>query len=1392
MRKRKLAALMAIAIFTTAVPQQNVQAYSLGKNMYVETSKTEEESLSETMTETVESEGETNEDAIETETDIPTETETDPTESMESDTEETETKEPEIPVLPDRESVPVKEQGQEEKTVSIRKNQDSFLGDLTEHERELYADLKERYPDVTRVSDLLFQYTDESGSICTVDLDDPELIRYLQEEEVIREETSYSFHAKSSANSYNERYGVSPFTGGTYDHGEQNQYKEVFHGIDVSAHQKTINWAQVKSAGVEFAFIRIGYRGYEKGTLNEDTYALENLRNAYNAGIKIGVYYFSQAINEQEAKKEAGECIRLLSNYGMLDKVTLPIVIDYEYAGGNSGRLKKANLSASAHQSICNAFGAVINGAGKKTAIYANYNMLKDDMVPNSAPSYMKYWIARYNNSTGYTNPYEFWQYSSKGRVSGINGYVDCNFWYRTGFKNVNEQSVRMNMEGGSDYVSLVEENLTIYDTEYQRALLKGVDINYTIRKKTDKAYEVVITGLRNENQPVSYTGTTTRIFVLKQMEMHKTMVADIPDQIYTGEAITTSTGLKVVVTHDGSKLVEGQDYRIDYSNNVGVGTATVRITGMGNYKSEFGTVTKTFRIIGKPIKERWVSQLKNQYFVARPITTKDDLGLRVVTDDGTVLIEGKDYSVTYKSNKAVGTATVTVNGIGEYSGSIVRTFQIGKLPLTDETGKLTEDLVISVGGVVNGTYTASYTGNAIKPEVKIWYKGIQIGTTNYQVKYSRNVSVSDRARIDIVGVDRIKGSYTCYFTISEKKTAKKITGDMVNVQDNFYTPKGEMLTPDAVVTVNRKRLVRGTDYEVTYQQVINGTKRPVLGLMEQGVYYLNITGKGEYTGKVVKKVTVRNINYIALNSQNIQVTVTGDAEGITYTGKIVKPKVVVTLKNDSDTQLVEGVDYKLAYSGNKKAGTAKYTLTGMGNYRGVYTGTFTIQRKDIGENKAEKEVDFIQGDLRVWLNKYQIPYTGTSKEVTVNAMFGNTKLVRNRDFVVKYQSKELKNSGNYPVTVEFIGDLKGSVELNYQITPVDVEKLKVVIPKQYYQGCAAEFSIESTEIYLGSVKLTKEDCKGLSFTGWSHHTEVSGSGQAYVNLVASSDSNFISGSKKEIAFQIFRRKVADQTLEFTVGGKPVKNFVAEYEVPYDGQKHTPQVQIKHKESGINLVEGRDYTLTYESNRSGGNAKITVTGLGQYVGKAVLTFKIKGIPFEQNGEFISGFQASLWQNGGMVTDATYSYNGTAKKPMVVLKKNGTKLTNGVHYKVSYENNINAGTATVRITGMGNYSGTVKKTFKINPKTRAQCSRILVTVAKEDFVYSGKVVEPKKVNVVVDGVTLVQGKDFTFSVINSYRIGQTQDQKQPILATVLVTGVGNYSGKLGKRLFLVRR
>ena len=193
-------------------------------------------------------------------------------------------------------------------------------------------------------------------------------------------------------------------------------------GMDVSKWNKEIDWEKVKDAGVEFAIIRCGYRGSSTGSLIVDPYFEANIKGAEEAGIDIGIYFFTQAVNEVEAVEEASMVLSLIQN----QYITYPVFIDTEGAGGDG---RADNLNVEKRTAVCRAFCDTIENGGFEAGVYASKNWFNNRLNVEKLKDY-RIWMAEYRAVPTYEGYYDMWQYTSKGQVPGIEGNVDLNISY--------------------------------------------------------------------------------------------------------------------------------------------------------------------------------------------------------------------------------------------------------------------------------------------------------------------------------------------------------------------------------------------------------------------------------------------------------------------------------------------------------------------------------------------------------------------------------------------------------------------------------------------------------------------------------------------------------------------------------------------------------------------------------------------------------------------------------------------------------------------------------------------------------------------------------------------------------------------------------------------------
>lgn len=189
-------------------------------------------------------------------------------------------------------------------------------------------------------------------------------------------------------------------------------------GVDVSTHQKDIDWQAVAEDGIDFAMLRLGHRGYSEGGLFLDQTFEQNLRGALDAGLEVGVYFFSQAVTPEEAEEEADYVLSVLDG----QELRFPVAFDWESIPGDEARTD--GLDGAAMTRCAAAFCERIKDAGYRPAVYFNQTQGYLHYDLRDLTDY-DLWLAEYSGAPDFYYHFDLWQYSHTGRVSGIQGDVD-------------------------------------------------------------------------------------------------------------------------------------------------------------------------------------------------------------------------------------------------------------------------------------------------------------------------------------------------------------------------------------------------------------------------------------------------------------------------------------------------------------------------------------------------------------------------------------------------------------------------------------------------------------------------------------------------------------------------------------------------------------------------------------------------------------------------------------------------------------------------------------------------------------------------------------------------------------------------------------------------------
>lgn len=297
----------------------------------------------------------------------------------------------------------------------------------------------------------------------------------------------------------------------------QYETDEITTGIDVSEFQGNIDWKAVADSGIDFAMIRVGYRGMKNGEIKEDACAKYNLQEASKNGLKIGAYFFSTAVTEEEAKEEAEWTKNLLSGY----PVTYPVA--YNCEGFQNPSSRQFDLSVEERTKLADAFLGSIEEGSYTGMFYAAKNELDDNNLWNADDLSLNYriWVAQYSDQTwpektksDYTGDHVMWQYTNQGKLDGIKGAVDFNvayFGYSQSQQAVDEngaEQVEANVEVGVNFTE-VEGQVTAKDEVNLRSTMEqGSDDNIVGSMKNGET--AVRTGVGNNGwSRIIYNGQT-------------------------------------------------------------------------------------------------------------------------------------------------------------------------------------------------------------------------------------------------------------------------------------------------------------------------------------------------------------------------------------------------------------------------------------------------------------------------------------------------------------------------------------------------------------------------------------------------------------------------------------------------------------------------------------------------------------------------------------------------------------------------------------------------------------------------------------------------------------------------------------------------------------------
>ena len=892
----------------------------------------------------------------------------------------------------------------------------------------------------------------------------------------------------------------------------------------------------------------------------------------------------------------------------------------------------------------------------------------------------------------------------------------------------------------------------------------------------------VTINGMGN------FAGAKDFHFTIEKASLEKEAeVSPIPDQHYTGSEIKPVPAKVRLMDRTGEYsddlvLSEGDHYKLSYRDNTEVGQATAILTGVGDFVK--GSKEVTFNIVSGDLSKATIADVPDQVYTGTAITP----ALRVSLGD-VDLVEGRDYSVTWKGNVNVGTARGTVKGIEPYcTGERAVEFDITPKPATVTADSLSKaygendpTLTASVSGTV-GTDTLTYTlaretgenagkyaiaasgdarqgnyavtfkdgvftinqasmtdavvgsvdsvtydGAAYTPEPSVIWSGRTLEKdVDYTLSYANNTAAGE-ATVSVQGKGNFKDEVDVRFDI----LALDLRREDVNVLVPFKVHTGIPLEPHPAHVTAQDRsgavftLEEGADYEVTGWR----------DNLSVGTGYVTIRGTGSCC-------ETREDPFNIVNDGDLSQGYMSEISEQVYTGGSIEPELRVFLKG-VDLWLVRDVDYTAVFTDNVNAGTAKVTVTGLGDISGSLDATFNIGRADISqavvavpeqtyggapltpvptvtwnEMLLEEGKDYKVAGFQdnVHAGTATVTVTGDGNfEGTATGVFSIAKrplTVRADSATREYDGSPLTDAG---FTGEGLaaGDAVASAKVEGSQTDAGscanvVSDAKV--ENAAYEDVTRDYDISYKEGLLTVEPLSERVTVSISgqaatvvYDGAEH--EVAGYAASIDNVLYKESDFSFSGSalvagtdagsyamglaiadfaNKSVNFSNVAFTVEDGVLAIEPASIGSASVAAIEAVIYDGTAHRPKPTVKWK--GQLLELGKDYSLSWSHNIDAGKGSVSIRGNGNFKEETTASFDVLPANIAEVAE---------------VTAPNEVYDGTAHTPAPTVTWSKTTLEEGVDYDVlGYEGNVRAGTASVVVRGRGNFAGEALGTFEI--------------------------------------------------------------------------------------------
>lgn len=662
---------------------------------------------------------------------------------------------------------------------------------------------------------------------------------------------------------------------------------------------------------------------------------------------------------------------------------------------------------------------------------------------------------------------------------------------------------------------------------------------------------------------------------------------------------------------------------------------------------------------------------------------------------------------------------------------------------------------IITESFIVDTIEPQVYTGSALKPKPAVYNNGTLLKEgTDYTLSYKNNTNVGT-AQVTVKG----KGNFTNSIVTGFEIKAKSILDEDISITCNDKLWNGKEQKSYPTLKYGKITLKKDRDYTVEFSEELVNT----------GCVSVTLTGKGNYTGTeiVTYRITDKNIAKAVFVVTN---TVYSGSSEVPVIPKLVVYADKKAQKNnqplserslDADGGYTEGT-YSVQYLNNHKAGKGQIVVTGCNTYGGIKTLNFTISKKKISSESIVVNVL----ESPVYNGKAQKP------EISVYDVVNgqNVPLVEGTDYTLKYSNNTNAADTNVKkaptITITGKGNYTGTKKVLFEILPYDLdesdEELAVTVADAKYNKKAQKPKVV---VKLGTKTLKSGTDYKVSY---SNNIDVS---ETEPTVIITGSKNYQGTITK--SFRIY---------ESSISSFVVDSIVKQTYTPHE--KIEPEIIVYKNKSDQKI--GPDYMLkqdeqykivSYTNNDKAGTGKITIEGCGIYGGSKTFSFKI-------NKRTFTNVEVSL-------ESELYTYCGSAIKPVVTVKdidgSNEYVLKENVDYTLKYSNNVHAAdmnskkVPTVIITGKGNYSGTIKEYFAIEPKDinlegiSAEVKNVLFNQKKADSKTGITTSFTMK-----DGKKALKNKT-NYKIVkylNNKAVGEVGRYDSP---TIVIEGTGNYCG-----------